>query len=49
MVMGVEAACVPFAFESPIPPPMHMMQDFHWSVLDRRALGTTEGVLLPSM
>lgn len=47
--MGVEAACVPLAFESPILPPMHTIQDRRWSVLDRRTLGAKQGVLLPSM
>ena len=47
--MGVEAACVPFAFESLTPQSMQAMQSRHWSVLDRSALGTVEGILLPSM
>jgi hypothetical protein len=49
VVMGVEASCVPLVFESLILPPMHVMQGHHWSVLDRCTVGTTEGVLLPSM
>lgn len=49
VVMGVEAACVHIAFEPLDLPPMHTMQDHHWSVLDRCSVGTTEGVLLPSM